>query len=235
MKKTFTIILFLFFGLLLLACSKENKIKSESKEETKQTAVKKDPRKIKTQICYDITNPKKEILLTKTEFDNNGKELKIVGFDENGKEIETIKSIYDEKGLKIRKDAKESDYEGGFREYTVTYKYDDKGRLLSEKYAGDYATDVSPDYFEYVYSDSDKPVEKLHYVTVMPENPKDLQYRETIKYDEKGNKIEEVTKGTKFDYLEKITYKYDENNMLIESTNDYDGSISKYKYTYEYY
>ena len=70
----------------------------------------------------------------------------------------------------------------------------------------------------------------------MPDNPKDLIYKETYKYDSKGNKTEEVLKGITFDYLEKSTFEYDDNNQLIRSTRDNsEGPVSKFRYEYEYY
>ncbi len=237
MKRTFTFIFFIFIIISFLACTKEKSSKSEAKPEAKQTAEKtQEPRKIMTQLTYQITNPAKEYLSTKTDYDRNGTKIKETYYSDDGKVTETINYDYDNKGLMTKVNLKRSDFDEETMEYTIANKYDEKGRLISEKYSGDYATDVSPDYFEYVYTDSDKPVEKNHYVTIMPDNPKDLIYKETYKYDSKGNKIEDVLKGITFDYLEKSTFEYDDNNQLIRSTRDNgEGPVSKFRYEYEYY
>jgi hypothetical protein len=237
MKRTFTFIFFIFIIISFLACTKERSSKSEAKPEAKQTAEKtQEPRKIMTQLAYQITNPAKEYLSTKTDYDQTGKKIKETYYSDDGKVTETINYDYDNKGLMTKVNLKRSDFDEETMQYTIANKYDDKGRLISEKYSGDYATDVSPDYFEYVYTDSDKPVEKNHYVTIMPDNPRDLIYKETYKYDSKGNKVEEVLKGITFDYLEKSTFEYDDNNQLIRSTRDNgEGPVSKFRYEYEYY
>ena len=232
MQKMLVIIIIFTVSLFFISCSKENKIISDSKPVTE----KKDPGKIKTELVYNITNPSKEFLLTKTEYKQDGKKIKMTSLFDDGKESETINYIYDDKGVLTKANVKWANFDEGFSKYTITYKYDEKGRLKSEKLSGDYATDVSPDLFEYVYGDNDKPTERLHYVTVIPKKPKDLQFRESYIYDSKGNKIEEVTKGIPFDYSEKVTYEYDDNNQIIKSIHtDTDGKVSKYRYGYEYY
>ena len=232
MKKVLVFVIIFILSLFYFSCSKENKIISDSKPVNE----KKDPGKIKTELCYDITKPAKEYLILKTEYNQDGKKTKMTSLFENGKEGGTTNYIYDTKGILVKANVKWADFDEGISEYTITYKYDEKGRLKSEKLSGDYATDVSPDLFEYVYGDGDKPTERLHYVTVIPKKPKDLQFRESYLYDSKGNKIEEVTKGIPFDYSEKVTYEYDNNNQIIKSIQtDTDGKVSKYRYGYEYY
>ncbi len=237
MKKTFTFIFFIFIIFSFLACTRDRSSKSEAKPDAKQSAEKtQEPRKIMTQLAYQIMSPAKEYLSMKTDYDQTGKKIKETYYSDDGKVTETIKYDYDNKNLFTKVNVTRSGFDEEKMDYTIAYKYDDKGKLISEKYSGDYATDVSPDYFEYVYENSDKPVEKLHYVTIDPSNPKDLIYKETYKYDSKGNKVEEVLKGITFDYLEKSTFEYDDNNQLIRSIRDNgEGPVSKFRYEYEYY
>ena len=184
---------------------------------------------------YSVISHSRENLSAITEFDKTGLKIKRTDY-EYGKKISALTTYFYNKNNRIEKEIIVwSNFDDTTSYCTLNYKYDEKGRLKEQKYEGDYATDVSPDLFEFIYDEKGLLVEKKHIVTAYPDNPRKLEMVTKYKYDKQGLKIEEVTSALDFEYNIKGKFSYDDDGDLVKTVfgEDYgEKSTTRFEYIY---
>lgn len=144
------------------------------------------------------------------EYDNKGNLIKDCCFDAFNETYDSTKFTYNDKGKKIESVVCSYDVEGNWL-YTnrLKFKYDKKGRLVTKRYS---------------FSRSD-PSYTWKY------------YKETFKYDRRGNKVEHRSYAVDDDKThnknEKETFKYDDMGNLIEYKMKY-GKYLRHEVQCEY-
>ncbi len=228
MKKIPFLLIFLSFSILiflltpLLSCTKGN---------------------IKTEYIYRKEGDK-EILISKIEYNKEGNKITKINYFDN-REISKTSYEYNRENKLIKSttlmDATFGTVDlGGVNwvSYTTTYIYDDKGREAGFKNEGE-SSRLTIKEVEYKYEDGNKPTKGLEYIG-QKEGEKILAFTVDFKYDNKGNKIEEIRKAvidsTDLGSFREITrYEYDKNNILIKSITSFSNGELVYIHKYDFF
>lgn len=203
--------------------------------------------KVKNQISWDYKyagdKPEKNGIKTSvTSYNANGDISQVIALNPKGAVIHTEKYNYDERGNKI-----EYNRQSGDNSYLKKYIYNDKN-LLTEESGFD-----GVDNFRniYIYNQAGEMIEirymkksVLHEKRVFTKTGSStavaiynstgiLSSRLVLKYDTKGNLVEEIVYGINQSQLEKKTYHYDEKKNLKEEAKYKQDKITL-KTTYNY-
>lgn len=193
---------------------------------------------IKVMTIYILENGTKK-MQRQAQYDESGKVSNEKNYY-NGKVTQESKYFYEPDG---RLSYREVTWTMGADEppmkYKVTYEYDNDERISAFRLEGQYSTDVSPNYFQYVYDENGRQIKMLHYFRYpdIGEYSNKLAYTTEYEYDAKGNKIQAIQKCN-MDFPDDMTmhYTYDENNYVISSEVIYSDLTSHiFQYEYELY
>jgi len=160
------------------------------------------------------------------KYDANGNMTELVNYTGDGKLASTIRYTYDVNGILVKE---ETLLGNGTVDLVSSIKTDPNGNKIEQD-------DVRPmgnilfnyKYF-YKYDEKGQLIER-----VALRGNGTLLFRYNFHYDDRGNRTEWIQTGPDSSVVGKVTYKFNENNNMIEETRFSKDGVATAVYTYAY-
>lgn len=198
-------------GLLFLGINYKDKLfgrknKTDLAQENIKGAVKSIEENEYTTVAKFGKVEKGELISKKiTTYNKDGNIIEEVRYNEKGELTEKNIHTYDKKGKKLKISA----YDGnGTLFYFITYEYDDQGRL---SFLNKDRIEIASYGLKYSYDEKGNISEEEHYIAGEPIGRKTINH-----YDENNRLVEATTYEEENKLFDKISYKYDDKDNIIE-------------------